>query len=59
MEAEAQCAATIKEAETHCEVTIKEAEACCATQAYTLEQSHKESMLKLKCEVLVEEGCDH
>ena len=48
----------IREADTHYEVMIKEAEAHCATQAYTLEQSHEESMLKLECEVLVEEGHD-
>ena len=55
---EVQCLATIREAENQCEVTIKEAEACHATQAYALEKSHEESMLKLECEVLVEEGHD-
>ena len=35
------CTATIREAETWCEVISNEAEACHATQAYTLEQSHK------------------
>ena len=58
-EAESHCAAMIREVETHCEVTIKEVEACHATQAYALEQSHEESMLKLEHEVLVEEGHDH
>ena len=37
---------------------FKEAEAHHATQAYDLEKSHVESMLKLKCEVLAEEGYD-
>ena len=55
-EAESQCAATIREVETHCEVTIKEVEACHATEAYTLGQSHKESMLRLEHAGLEEEG---
>ena len=49
----------IKEAETHHKVTIKEAETHCITQAYNLEQSHEESVLKLEYGVLVEEGHDH
>ena len=48
----------INEVETHCEVVTKEAEACHATQGYTLEQSHEESMLKAEHEVLAEEGHD-
>ena len=47
-EVESQCAAMIRDAETCCEVVIKEAEACCTNQAYALEQSHEESMLKLE-----------
>ena len=65
-EVEVQCAtairgaeATIKEAETHYEVAIKEAETQCPTQAYDLEQSHQESVLKLEHEALAEEGHDH
>ena len=50
--------ATIKNAETHYEVTLKEAETCHVTQAHDLEESHKESVLKLECKVLVEEGHD-
>ena len=69
-EAESHCAATIKQVEAHCaamirkvgtccEVTIKEKEVCHATQAYTLEKSHEESMLNLEHETLAEEGHDH
>ena len=58
-QAEVWHAAVIREAETHYEVTIKEAEAHQATQAYALEQSHEESMLKLEHEALAEEGCNH
>ena len=58
MEAEAQCAAMIREAETCCVATIKEADTHHATQAYTLEKFHKESMFKLEHAVLVEEGHD-
>ena len=50
--------AVIKEAETHHEITIEEAEICHATQAYDLEQSYKESVLKLEHEALAEEGND-
>ena len=48
-EVEVWCAATIREVETCYEVMIKEAEVCYATQAYALEQSHEESILKLEC----------
>ena len=51
--------AAIKEGETHQKITIKEAETHHATQPYNLEQSHKESVLKLECKELVEEGHDH
>ena len=48
-----------KEVETHHKIAIKQAETHHATQAHDLEQSHEESVLKLECEVLAEEGCDH
>ena len=57
-EVEVQLEAAIREVETHYEVMVKEAEACSATQAQALEQSHKESVLKLGCEALAEEGHD-
>ena len=49
----------IREAETQYEVTVKEAETHHTTEAHDLEQSHKESVLKLECKALVEEGHDH
>ena len=50
---------TTKEEETYHKIAVKEAETCHATQAHDLEQSHKESVLTLECEVLAEEGHDH
>ena len=58
-EAETHHEITSKEAETHHEITIKEAETHHATQAYDLEQSQGESVLKLEHEALVGEGHDH
>ena len=62
---ETQAAEAIKEAEMHwkeaevcCAAMIKDVEACCAIHACTLQQSHKESMLKKECEAIVEEGWD-
>ena len=57
-EAETHCTAMIKDAETHCAAMIKEAETHCAMQAYILEQSHEESLLRLEGAVLTEEGGD-
>ena len=54
-----QYVAAIRKVETHYEVVVKEAEACHADQAQALEQSHKQSMLKLEHEALAEEGHDH
>ena len=45
---ETMAAEAMKEAEAQCAAMIMEVEAHCATQAYILEQSHQESMLKLR-----------
>ena len=47
-----------KEAEAHCAAVIKETEAHHAIHACALEQSHKESMLELECEATAEEEHD-
>ena len=57
-EAEVRCAAEIREAETHYEVVVQQAEAHSATKAQALKQSHEESVFKLECEALAEEGCN-
>ena len=57
--AEVCCSATIKEAEAHCSAAIKETESHHAIHTCALEKSHKESMLELEHEVLVDEGQDH
>ena len=48
----------IKEAKVHHIATIKEAEVCCMTAVCILQQTDRENMLALECEVKVEEGWD-
>ena len=49
-------AVKVNEAELHHITRIKEAEAHCTTNSCVLQQSHRESMLALECEVITEEG---
>ena len=55
---DAQAIEAIKEAEVHHAAAIKEAEVHCTTTTFALQQTHRESMLMLKCEVKAEEGWD-
>ena len=50
---------TIKEAKLHCTTRITEAKVCHTTNSYVLQQTHRESLLALECEVIAEEGQDH
>ena len=55
---EAKTAVAIKEAKAHCAATIREAEAAEVDHAHTLQQSLRESMQDLECEVIEKEGWD-
>ena len=53
-EAELLCTATIEEVKAHHVAAIKEADHC-TTKVHDLQQSHREGILKFKCEALEKE----
>ena len=55
---EAQAVKAIKEADVHHAATIKEAEVHHTTTVCALQQTHREYMLMLECQVKAEEGWD-
>ena len=55
---EARAIEAIKEAEVCHAAAIKEAEVHCTTTTCILQQTHRENMLTLECEVKAEEGQD-
>ena len=57
-EAEAHYTTMIKKAELHLTNTIKEVKVCHTTNARVLQQTYRESMLALECEMTAEKGWD-